>query len=151
MDNQMISEELARAGETPPMKPELLKLEEHRITPEKALKPMDFLFRLFGRPCFPRRELVAITGKAKSGKTFLTSMLMACCVIRDVLYFHRERETPLRLLWYDTEQSDESTQDILRNRIAVMADGDVDGMDVFNVRGVPWKDRRQLLLEAVAR
>ena len=31
---------------------------------------MEFLFRLFGKPCFPRGELVAITGKAKSGKTF---------------------------------------------------------------------------------
>ena len=152
MDNQMISEELAHAGETPPLTPQMLTLEEHRITPEKALKPMDFLFRLFGRPCFPRRELVAITGKAKSGKTFLTSMLMACCVIRDVLYFHRERETPLRLLWYDTEQSDESTQDILKNRILRMVqDSDINPLlDVFNVRGVPWKDRRQLLLEAVA-
>ena len=38
----------------------------------------------------------------------------------DVLSFHRETDTPLRLLWYDTEQSDESTQDILRNRIMTL-------------------------------
>ena len=133
------------------MSPELLALEEHRITRDKKLKPMDFLFRLFGRPCFPRRELVAITGKAKSGKTFLTSMLMACCVVRDVLNFHRTDDEPLRLLWYDTEQSDESTQDILRNRLLPMTgEEDCDRWDIFNVRGVPWKDRRKLLLEAVA-
>ena len=109
--------ELEHAGDGPQMTPQMLLLEQLRITPEKQLKPMDFLFRLFGRPCFPRGELVAITGKAKSGKTFVTSMLMACCNMRNVLSFHREHEPPLRVLWYDTEQSDESTQDILKNRV----------------------------------
>ena len=125
---------------------------------------------LFDRPCFPRRELVAITGKAKSGKTFVTSMLMACCNMRDVLSFHREHESPLRVLWYDTEQSDESTQDILKNRIMTLIKTTTDltdstdknscnscnslfkkSIDVFNVRGVAWKERRDLLREAVTR
>jgi len=152
-NRQLIGGELTPQGASAvSMSLELLTLEEHRITRDKKLKPMDFLFRLFGKPCFPRRELVAITGKAKSGKTFLTSMLVACCVVRDVLSFHRECDSPLRLLWYDTEQSDESTQDILRNRILPMAgEEDCALLDVFNVRGVPWKDRRKLLLEAVAR
>ena len=73
--NQMC-EELEQAGEETQISPQALLLEEMRITPEKKLPKMDFLFRLFGMPCFPRRELVAITGKAKSGKTFVTSMLM---------------------------------------------------------------------------
>ena len=68
---------LSQAGQPTSVTPELLRLEKLRITPEKELPPMDFLFRLFGKPCFPRRELEAITGKAKSGKTFVTSMLMA--------------------------------------------------------------------------
>ena len=62
--------ELAYAGEETVLSPQMLLLEQLRITPEKELEPMEFLFRLFGKPCFPRRELVAITGKAKSGKTF---------------------------------------------------------------------------------
>ena len=69
--------ELEHAGEETALSPQMLLLEQLRITPEKELPKMDFLFRLFGKPCFPRRELVAITGKAKSGKTFVTSMLMA--------------------------------------------------------------------------
>ena len=109
--------ELEHAGEETALSPQMLLLEQLRITPEKELPKMDFLFRLFGKPCFPRRELVAITGKAKSGKTFVTSMLMACCQSRDVLAFQRVGDEPLRVLWYDTEQSDESTQDILKNRI----------------------------------
>ena len=143
--------ELEHAGEETALSPKMLLLEQLRITPEKQLKPMEFLFHLYGKPCFPRRELVAITGKAKSGKTFVTSMLMACCQIRDVLAFQRYGDEPLRVLWYDTEQSDESTQDILKNRVMRMVDGDGRLFDIFNVRGVAWKERRDLLCEAVTR
>ena len=162
MDDKVMSQldvELAHAGEETTLSPKMLLLEKMRITPEKQLEPMEFLFRLFDRPCFPRRELVAITGKAKSGKTFVTSMLMACCNMRDVLSFHREHESPLRVLWYDTEQSDESTQDILKNRVFRMVTPAPDLFsqrsgelfDVFNVRAVEWKERRSLLKEAVER
>ena len=148
--------ELEHAGEDTALSPKMLLLEKLRITPEKQLPKMDFLFRLFGKPCFPRRELVAITGKAKSGKTFVTSMLMACCQAGDVLSFHRETDAPLKLLWYDTEQSDESTQDILKNRILRMTGitttncTNYTNVDVFNVRAVAWKERRSLLKEAVS-
>ena len=82
---------------------------------------------------------------------------------------------PLRVLWYDTEQSDESTQDILKNRVFRMI-GHTDHtdltdkmrdlcpaeeksvssvqsvvektFDVFNVRAVEWKERRGLLQRA---
>ena len=173
MDKNVMSQldaELEHAGEETALSPQMLLLEQLRITPEKQLKPMEFLFHLFGKPCFPRRELVAITGKAKSGKTFVTSMLMACCQSRDVLAFQRIGDEPLRVLWYDTEQSDESTQDILKNRIMTLIKTTTDltdstdkntcnscnslfkkSIDVFNVRGVAWKERRDLLREAVTR
>jgi KaiC/GvpD/RAD55 family RecA-like ATPase len=158
---EQVKAELENATTLSPM---TLLLEQLRITADKQLPKMDFLFQLFGRPCFPRRELVAVTGKAKSGKTFVTSMLIACCLIRDVLSFHRSSDTPLRVLWYDTEQSDESTQDILKNRIQTLIKTNTNqandlfnppvevesNIDVFNVRSVSWKDRRQLLLEAVS-
>ncbi len=173
MDKIVMSQldaELEHAGEETALSPKMLLLEQLRITPEKQLKPMEFLFHLFGKPCFPRRELVAITGKAKSGKTFVTSMLMACCQSRDVLAFQRIGDEPFRVLWYDTEQSDESTQDILKNRIMTLIKTTTDltdstdnnscnscnslfekNIDVFNVRGVAWKERRDLLREAVTR
>ena len=162
--------ELEHAGEETALSPQMLLLEQLRITPEKELPKMEFLFQLYDKPCFPRRELVAITGKAKSGKTFVTSMLMACCQNRDVLAFQRIGDEPLRVLWYDTEQSDESTQDILKNRIMTLIKTTTDltdstdknscnscnslfkkSIDVFNVRGVAWKERRDLLREAVTR
>ena len=72
-----VDAELALAGQTTQLSPEELLLEQLRITPERELPPMDFLFTLFGKPCFPRGELVGVTGKAKSGKTFVASMLAA--------------------------------------------------------------------------
>ena len=52
--------------------------DDHRITPTKELPPMRFLFTFNGTPCMPICELVAGTGKAKSGKTLFMSMIMAC-------------------------------------------------------------------------
>ena len=164
MNNEQTSQVTAELEDATTLSPVALLLEQLRITADKQLPKMDFLFQLFGHPCFPRRELVAVTGKAKSGKTFVTSMLIACCVIRDVLSFHRSCDKPLRVLWYDTEQSDESTQDILKNRIQTLIKANINqtndlfnpppsmenNIDVFNVRSVSWKDRRQLLLEAVS-
>ena len=164
MNNEQTSQVTAELESAETLSPMALLLEQLRITADKQLPKMDFLFQLFGHPCFPRRELVAVTGKAKSGKTFVTSMLIACCVIRDVLSFHRSCDNPLRVLWYDTEQSDESTQDILKNRIQTLIKANINqtndlfnpppsvesNIDVFNVRSVSWKDRRQLLLEAVS-
>ena len=130
-------------------------LERLRITPEKALPPLRFLFNIFGKPCFPRGELVAVTGKAKSGKTLFNSMLMACCACRRVLYVERSPEeddaTPLRCLWYDTEQSEQSTQDILKSRILKMTDSTnlQDSLNVFNVRCLNYKERWRLFETAV--
>ena len=131
-------------------------LEQLRITRDKELPPMHFLFRIFGKPCFPRGELVAVTGKAKSGKTLFNSLLMACCVNCEVLQVQRPPEEgdgscpcqPVRCLWYDTEQSEQSTQDILKNRILRMIEGD-NNFDIFNVRCLYYEERMRLFLTAV--
>ena len=145
----------------------LTKLEEHRITPDKELHKMEFLFRLFHKPCFPRGELVAFSGKAKSGKTFASSILMALCFRSQVLSVERIEQKRLHVLWYDTEQSEESTQDILRNRIIPMVLGHtsqkeltasesatvksmMELFDIFNVRAEGY-DKRLLMLEVAVR
>ena len=111
---------------------------------------MEFLFRLFHRPCFPRGELVALSGKAKSGKTFVGTILMALCQRSPVLSLERIEPRRLHVLWYDTEQSEESTQDILKHRVLPMTCGTGSGMiDVFNVRGEMYAERLPLLEMAV--
>ena len=132
----------------------LKRLEKRRITPSKELPRMEFLFRLFHKPCFPRGELVAVSGKAKSGKTFVSSILMSLGFRSQVLSIERIEPKQLHVLWYDTEQSEESTQDILRNRIIPMTgipedQFPMDLMDVFNVRPDSYDQRLPMLEVAV--
>ena len=173
-----IEAELAQAGSAFGLSPSLLELEKNRITSTKVLPPMEFLFSLFDELCFPRRELVAFTGRAKSGKTFVISILMTLCVSREILTFKRVSKSladcadcadlssisplpsdinPLRVLWYDTEQSDNSTQDILVNRIIPLFHRTMGPdepfpehmFDIFNVRNVDRANREAYFLEAI--
>ena len=148
---KLITEELAKAGTDPEL---IERLKKDRITIDKELPPMEFLLKLFDVPCCPRGELVAFTGKAKSGKTFVMSMMMAAASAAEVLAFHRTTFEPLQVLWIDTEQSDQSTQDILRNRLVPMVCGGGEGFpesmyDIFNVRTESWTERLPLLMAAI--
>ena len=164
----LIAEELAKAGTDPEL---IAKLKKDRITADKELPPMEFLLKLFDVPCCPRGELVAFTGKAKSGKTFVMSMMMAAASAAEALAFRRTTFEPLQVLWIDTEQSDQSTQDILRNRLVPMVCGGSDHpaltgtppdsggedittfpeylYDIFNVRTESWQERMPLLMAAI--
>ena len=167
---ELIAEELAKAGTDPEL---IAKLKKDRITADKELPPMEFLLKLFDVPCCPRGELVAFTGKAKSGKTFVMSMMMAAASAAEALAFRRTTFEPLQVLWIDTEQSDQSTQDILRNRLIPMVCGGAGNAavqttppagtppnlggerfpesmyDIFNVRTESWQERLPLLLAAI--
>ena len=165
---RLLESELGKAGQDYKQLALLNHLEERRITPDKEIPPMQFFFQMFGKPCFARGELVALAGKAKSGKTFVSSILMALCFRREVLTVKRIDEAPLSVLWFDTEQSEESTQDILKNRIISMIRddpeasslvGDDDSSDgewnlgnmfhIFNVRADFWQERLPLLEAAI--
>ena len=107
--------------------------------------------RFFGKPCFPRRDLSTVTGVEKCGKTFFTSMLMACCAEKHVLELERIREEPLKVLWYDTEQSRQSTKGILTERVAKLVEGDFpeDHFFVFNVRSCTYQERLDYLFTGI--
>ena len=116
-----IEEELVKAGEASSVSPTVVKLDKFRIMSDTDVPPEEFLMRFFGKPCFPRRDLSTITGTEKCGKTFFTSMLMACCAEKSVLELERIRDEPLKVMWYDTEQSRQSTKSILTDRIFKMS------------------------------
>ena len=124
--------------------------------------PEEFLMRLFGKPCFPRRDLSAVTGLEKCGKTFFTSMLMACCTEKNVLELERISEEPLRVMWYDTEQSRQSTRGILANRVFKLIHPQKEDPDmfcepsdiesnffVFNVRSCTYQERMDYLVAGI--
>ena len=170
--NQIILS-LEDAGKSQETIERVRQLERRRITPSTVIPKRDFLFRMFGKPCFPKGELVALTGKEKSGKTFVTSLLMTLCLRRELLGMTRNAEDRQSVLWYDTEQSEESTLEILVERISRMcglqsatgsantiatdAPGIAPGCEawpaelfnVFNVRAEPWRERLPLLEEAI--
>lgn len=148
-----------------PTQEEIEELFSERITPETELPPMQPLFQMFGVPCFYRGELVADCGKAKSGKTFFLSILMAACLTNKALALERfsvdEANNadlePLRVLWIDTEQSQQSTQEILRDRIipfsaknAPSAKDINSNFFAFNLRGLGF-DKRQKMVEVAIR
>lgn len=153
--------ECATVPESPQTVALIQKLEDCRITPDTAVRKQRFLFRMMGIPCFPRGELVALTGKKKSGKTILVSLCIALCSLEKVLSMSRLEANQLHALWIDTEQSDESTQDILVNRIAPILNNGLKGeevngsntsyIDVFNLRCVSWTERMRLIETAIRR
>lgn len=124
MDNQdSVTEALSQAGQPTTVTPELLNLDKTRIASDTDAPEEEFLFKIFGTPCFPRGDLTTVTGPAKSGKTYFLTMLMACAVRRQVLALERIRQEPLRVLWYDTEQSRYTTKRILVDRIGALLKG----------------------------
>lgn len=150
----LLQRELALAGFSAEDEQRLNELEACRITPDKELPPVEFLFRFHDKPCFARGELTGLSGKAKSGKTFVCSILMALCFRNEVLSVTRIEPRKLHVLWYDTEQSDESTKDILCQRVCQMTgiqpdQFPADQFNVFNVRRKPVAERLPLLEAAV--
>jgi hypothetical protein len=78
-----------------PTQREIDELLSERITTETELPPMQPLFRMFDVPCFYRGELVADCGKAKSGKTYFLSILMAASLTQKALALERIANTNL--------------------------------------------------------
>ena len=157
---RLIAQEFSCKEHSPKTDEKLQRLEQRRITPNSLIPKRRFLFEMFDKPCFARGELVGITGRAKSGKTFFTSMLMALSVCNEVMGIRRIEPKPLRVLWMDTEQSEGSTQEILCDRIMklwqrTMPEGESTDnfpselFDIFNVRADAWQDRLPLLEEAI--
>lgn len=146
----LIQEELSHSGEESPITPELITLDTFRITTETEVPEEEYLFRLFDKPCFPRRDISAITGAEKCGKTLFTTMLMACCIKKEVLELERINEEALKIMWYDTEQSTSTTKGILSDRIAKMVDGELDThFFVFNVRPCDYEERLEMLITGI--
>ena len=135
--------------------PLLMDLDRLRIVSTSDIQDEEFLFRIKGKPCMPRKDLTVITGQAKTGKTVLISILMACSARRQeqggLLGIERIREQPLKVMWVDTEQNPQSTQYILKKRVSRLVDGEFpeDQFFVFNLRSAGVSERYDLIAEGV--
>ena len=126
-------------------------IDARRILPSTEITPHQFLFTWNEIPCFARGELVALTGKAKSGKTYVCSILMALAVKRQLMGLKRIQNEPMKVVWIDTEQSADSTQEILCIRIASLIEQEVPENQyfVYNLRPDNWQDRLSLVLTCI--
>ena len=154
-NKNIVSEELSKAGEASVITPLLMDLDRLRIVSTSDIQDEEFLFRIKGKPCMPRKDLTVITGQAKTGKTVLISILMACSARRQeqggLLGIERIREQPLKVMWVDTEQNPQSTQYILKKRVSRLVDGEFpeDQFFVFNLRSASVSERYDLIAEGV--
>ncbi len=159
-----IEEELGKVVNASSVSPLVMKLDKFRIMSDTDVPPEEFLMRLFGKPCFPRRDISTVTGTEKCGKTFFTSMLMACCAEKHVLELERVRDEPLKVMWYDTEQSRQSTKSILTDRVFKLVKPLAESVEsadsehqtdldenffVFNVRACSYQERMDYLIAGV--
>ena len=126
-------------------------IDARRILPSTEITPHQFLFSWNDKPCFARGELVALTGKAKSGKTYVCSILMALAVKRQLMGLQRLQDEPMKVVWIDTEQSPDSTQEILCIRIATLIEQEVPENQyfVYNLRPDNWQDRLSLVITCI--
>ncbi len=128
-------------------------IDARRITTSTQVQPHQFLFSWNDIPCFARGELVALTGKAKSGKTYVCSILMALAVKRQLMGLQRLQDEPMKVVWIDTEQSADSTQEILCIRIVSLIEQEVPDNQyfVYNLRPDNWQDRLSLVLACISK
>ena len=128
-------------------------IDARRITPSTEVQAHQFLFKWNDIPCFARGELVALTGKAKSGKTYVCSLLMALAVKPQIMGIQRIQDNPLKVLWIDTEQSADSTHEILSLRIGKLIGQEVPDEQyfVYNFRQDNWQDRLSLVLACISK
>lgn len=145
------------------------KLSQLRITASSQIPPHEFLYTWNGTPCFAKGELVAVTGKAKSGKTYLNSLLMAAASGQTFIGLKSLSDKPLRVLWIDTEQSPDSACEIPQTATSSSApafrqdktsfnpeyltpDGKIDKAHLFGSvlkdNSLTWNDLRSQIMNA---
>lgn len=89
-----------------------------------------------------------ITGKAKSKKTFVVSMLLAACEAGGALQGTFKSELPpdkRRIIWFDTEQSSYHVWKVLK-RLAKLAGVEIPtNIEVYGLRGYSPQERTEMI------
>lgn len=128
------------------------QLDSHLVRPDADYGEMRPTMLYQGIPCFPRQDLVAITGKAKCGKTWATSILMAAAMWGGEILGMEAAEDLLKVLYVDTEQAAYSTQKVLQRvlKMSTLPYND-ERLQMLNLRRETHDLRLQLLLATMSR
>jgi hypothetical protein len=81
MNNQKmeIEQEMSTAG-SESISNMLVDMDTHRVMINSKIEEEEYLFKMKGMKCFPRKDMTAISGGPKTGKTNWISMLLACAL-----------------------------------------------------------------------
>lgn len=89
------------------------KLENMRIRAGTPLPDMKHLLNINGINCFPRGDLVAISGKEKCGKTTDCRIIVSALMKTEYMGV-KALEEDTRVLWIDTEQASQTSRAVCR-------------------------------------
>lgn len=89
------------------------RLEKCFIDRDTQLIEQKHLLEINGVKCFPRGDLIALSGKEKCGKT-TACRILATALLKGEYDGMRALEENLRILWIDTEQARISTRTVSR-------------------------------------
>ena len=115
------------------------RLEKCFIDRDTQLIEQKHLLEINGVKCFPRGDLIALSGKEKCGKT-TACRILATALLKGEYDGMRALEENLRILWIDTEQARISTRTVSRG-IDMMCDfrPTADQIRFLNLR--EWGDK----------
>ena len=89
------------------------RLEKCFIDRDTHLIEQKHLMEIHGVKCFPRGDLIAISGKEKCGKT-TACRILSTILLRGEYEGFKSLEPNIRILWIDTEQARVSTRTVSR-------------------------------------
>ena len=91
----------------------LEQITKYRIRSRTALPEMKHLLNINGVNCFPRGDLVAISGKENCGKTTDCRIIVSALMKGEYLGV-KALEEKVRVLWIDTEQASQTSRAVCR-------------------------------------
>ena len=116
---KLVQEDLAKikSGEVPMHNPLFEKIlgqiAKYRIRGRTPLAEMKHLLNINGINCFPRGDLVAISGKEKCGKTTDCRIIVSALMKGEYMGV-KAIEKNVRVLWIDTEQACQTSRAVCR-------------------------------------
>lgn len=144
---QSVAEQLSAPIDMRPEWAEIRKqIEAFFIERDTMLPAQRHLMEIHGIRCFPRGDIVGISGKEKCGKT-TACRILATALLKGEHFGIRALEQGTRILWIDTEQARTSTRTLAR-AIDLMCgfEPDTERIRFLNLREWPEKDT---MLEAL--
>lgn len=110
-------------------------MEQWRVHRDEQVGEERYLLEYKGVRCFPRGDVIAITGREKCGKTTVCRIFATAALRGEYLGF-RCLESGLRVLWIDTEQFRADSHKMLRG-IEMMCGRELtdDELELISLRG----------------